>query len=440
MYESTEMTLDQIQTGMWTGDKQKQLEMVNAVLTGSVVPKTEDAVSTGGTDGGRPEEGQSVEPTTTDGQLSPSFDSSVNTESESEVTPLIDYEQEERERQARLNEFRAQQAQDEKERILLEKRETEERLEEERKANEELKNRLQMLTELQSQQHQAPNGTTNDDEDDEYVSDYAKRTRKELEELKAMYSANDPRIQKFIEKADQYEAKIQSELEARERQRAKEAADEAERKAYGSIREFQRTVPELQTSVDIQEVEKEYFQFRRDLSSATKAKSKEEFDRYMLDYFKGGEVKKLADGKGITLPKDYDTYQKVVELADMKRGVTYDPTLGKEIPILNDEGRQVTYRSLEEAYRVKNYPDEMNRIRKQVIQDYQNKLNEARSGARTLDNETTVQFTGGLTTDQVKQVLAWKPHEFINDPERRELVKQVYRSQGLDSPKIRGMK
>jgi hypothetical protein len=158
------------------------------------------------------------------------------------------------------------------------------------------------------------------------------------------------------------------------------------------------------------------------------------------DYLNGGNTKQIADEKGLKLPPDYDKYQAIVELNDMKRGVRYDSVIGKEVPILNDDGEQVKYRSFEEAYRVKNYYDEISNARRQASKDIAKKLDEAKNGATVLRNEQVDQFTAGLTADQEKEIINWHPREYMNNPEKLELVKQVYAKRGLEIPQYRGRK
>jgi hypothetical protein len=212
------------------------------------------------------------------------------------------------------------------------------------------------------------------------------------------------------------------------------------RKVFNGIREFQRNFPELQTSKDIEEIEKEYHQFRKDMARATKVSSVYELEKVLSDYFAGGEHKRMAEQKGIRPPEDYQKYLTFVELKDLKNGVQYDPVTGKEIPILNDEGNQVKYRSMEEAYIVKNYKRELEEARKRSSKEIAKKLSEANSGAVQLPSDYVGPAVTGMTVDQERAILKMHPREYMNDPQKFELVKKFYNNLGLDVPQYRGRK
>lgn len=429
-YEPIEMTAEEIRQGAYTGDKEKDLQMINAFLSGNVSVKQQEVSN---------EEPATLDKTVTE----------TSTEGETVTEPDFDVEEEERKR--RYEQFLkekelAAQIEEERKKQLLIAKQKEEEIKKEREARLELEKKLKELSELQQTktQQQSTTDSYTDDSEEEFVSDYARGTREKVDRLESLineFGSNHPKVKELEEEIRTFREEFKVVMEERQRKAREEEEKRQREKLYGGIREFQNRYPELKTTVDIEEVDRQYQQFRNDMAVAIKAKSVFELEQAIADYFAGGDYKKIADEKGIKAPVDYDKYQAIVELYDMKRGVKYDPVTGKENPILNDEGQRVTYRSLEEAYYVMNREKELADMRRKSSQEIAKKISQINGGAVELPSNMNGQVVQqGYTKDQVNTLLNTDIKAIINDPVKLDEFKRLSIAMGYDAPVYRGRK
>jgi len=408
--EIREMPVEEIRNSFNTGDTQKDIEMINGYLAGTVVPQ-------------KPQEEQT--------QVEPEIEPEIE---ETEI-PFVETDEykEEVERQKRYSEYLEQRRVEEYEDSLRKQQQLKEDFENEKKAREELEKRLQQLNEA-NERPPSPQSDLSEDEDDEYASEYAKRTRRELEQLKATVGATSPLVKELTDKI----AYLDREQAEKERLRNEQLRKETEEKKFKTIRDFQQKIPELTTQKDIREIEPEYTSFRKKIADLTKVKSVYELEKKIEDYRRGGETKAIADKHGISFPADCDKYLAILELVEMKRGVKYDPVLGKEIPILDDEGNPVRYRSLEEAYRVMNFDREIEKQKRGVYKEVSKKLSNIQDSAVSLPDEKVEKLTSGFTLEQEREIMNMNPKEWERDPEKRAMAEMVFRKRGLELPRFRG--
>lgn len=429
-YEPMEMTAEEIRQGAYTGDKEKDLQMINAFLSGNVSVKQQEV--------------SNEEPATLDNTVT-----ETSTEGETVTEPDFDAEEEERKRKyeqfLKEKELAAQIEEERKKQLLIAKQKEEE-IKKEREARLELEKKLKELSELQQTktQQQSTTDSYTDDSEEEFVSDYAKGTREKVDRLESLineFGSNHPKVKELEEEIRTFREEFKVVMEERQRKAREEEEKRQRDKLYGGIREFQNRYPELKTTVDIEEVDRQYQQFRNDMAVAIKAKSVFELEQAIADYFAGGDYKKIADEKGIKAPADYDKYQAIVELYDMKRGIKYDPVTGKENPILNDEGQRVTYRSLEEAYYVRNREKELADMRRKSSQEIAKKISQINGGAVELPSNMSGQVVQqGYTKDQVNTLLNTDIKAIINDPVKLDEFKRLSIAMGYDAPVYRGRK
>lgn len=429
-YEPMEMTAEEIRQGAYTGDKEKDLQMINAFLSGNVSVKQQEV--------------SNEEPATLDNTV-------TETSTEGETVTEPDFDAEEEERKRRYEQFLkekelAAQIEEERKKQLLIAKQKEEEIKKEREARLELEKKLKELSELQQTktQQQSTTDSYTDDSEEEFVSDYAKGTREKVDRLESLineFGSNHPKVKELEEEIRTFREEFKVVMEERQRKAREEEEKRQREKLYGGIREFQNRYPELKTTVDIEEVDRQYQQFRNDMAVAIKAKSVFELEQAIADYFAGGDYKKIADEKGIKAPADYDKYQAIVDLYDMKRGVKYDPVTGKENPILNDEGQRVTYRSLEEAYYVRNREKELADMRRKSSQEIAKKISQINGGAVELPSNMNGQVVQqGYTKDQVNTLLNTDIKAIINDPVKLDEFKRLSIAMGYDAPVYRGRK
>jgi hypothetical protein len=380
-----------------TGDPQKDLSIVNAILSGNVKIKENEEKKV-------IDEESIVE------------NNNQQIEDQKSNQPTVDFIQSELERQKLYAELVEKRRIEEKEELLLRNKEIEEKLIKERKDREELEKKLQELEQLKNERNKSSqlNDTINKDDDDEeeFVNEYTKKTRKMVEELKNSIGKDNPIISQLTDEV--YRIKQDYEQEKNERKRSLDLKKEQERqeKVFNNIRQFIIQHPELKPSKDISELDQEYKNFRRDIAYLTKSKTLKDLESAIEDYQKGGSVKELADQNGIKPFKDIDKYNFIAELLDFQAGLKYDSTKGQHIPILDENGVQVRYGSLEEAFNIKNYYNNLTNIKRQAYKDVSKKLEQFNNSPATLSPEQTESFKTNLTLEQEKEILNMNPKEF----------------------------
>lgn len=417
---------EELRKNMYSGDRQHDLELANAVLAGQVEIRS----------GESQEEGQSTE--TVESQVPESVNSEEITDPGVGVVPppVID---DEVDRQRRYNEFVEQQAKEERERYLANLREREEELKKEKAAREELEKKLRQLQEIKEQRPVNVGGTQEEiDEEEEYISGYAKKTRELVDELRGTVGSDNPVIRELVEKVSKFESEIKETKEREARITAEKQKKEAEDKFWENIRKFQKTAPEFNTDRDILDIKRDYERFQKDIIAVSQARNMKEFVAAIEDYYAGGKTKELAVQRGIKEVPEYKTFNELVDLIDFKNGVQLNSITGEEAPILDDQGNQVRYRSLDEAYKVKNFEKAVEQARKQSYKDVAKKLTQFSSAPVTLSDEQTEKFGIGLTVDQEREILNMDPMIWSRDPEKRKLVEMVYAKRGLEPPRYRG--
>lgn len=429
-----ELTAEEIKNGFNTGDRKKDAEMINSFLSGQVSIRSESDLDPSQE---LTDVGQDVTVEETPDQSIDTQDSETSVPDEGEPDTVNEYN-EQLEQQRAYAELLEQRRQEEHEEHLRKLKEREDELKREKDAREELETRLRQLEELREQRPTSPDNIPAEDEEDEYASEYVKRTRRMVEELKATVGATDPVVKELREKIESISSEYEAEREARRKHEKEKAEREAAERQYNTVRDFQKKFPELQTQKDIQEVEDEYFAFRKKVVDVTGVRNAADLDKKIEDYRRGGETKALLEKYGVKPPDGYDQYLNILDLIEMKRGYKYDPVLGKNVPILDDEGQPVRYRSLEEAYRIKNFEAEVTRKKQEAYKDIQKKLSEVQQSAVELPPDATEGFSTGLTAEQEREYLYMDPREWSRDPEKKRLVEMVYRKRGLDVPKFRG--
>jgi DNA repair exonuclease SbcCD ATPase subunit len=413
-------TPDQVQQAMNSGNRQKELETVNAVLAGNIEIKSTQPIPTSVVDN---QETQNQVVENKPEEIKPTED----------IVPT-----EEVDKERKYQEFLLQKEKEEKELYLIELKKKEDEFKREKIAREELEKKLQELSDLKKLEPSTSVNTQTDD-DDSYVAEYEKRTRKMVEDLKSQVG-DSPVVRELVDKIQ----KIESEYETRKQEVAKlqqeEVRKKQEDKVFDSIRELQMKYPELQTQKDIKEIDKDYLNFRKNIAFLVKAKNSLDVDRAIKDYYNNGEVKKLAEARGIKDVPDYNKYTTVADLIDLKNGIQRDPITGEERQIQDEFGNPVRYRSLDEVYKLSRYYDDLTNARQRTLKEVSKKLETIEQSPVTLRPEQIGEFTTGFSLEQEQEILNWKPEVWVNDPAKKKMVEEVYLKRGLEMPRYRGRK
>lgn len=411
---------EEVKAGMNTGDKQRDLEVIYSLLSGNVeIANTPNQ--------------ELSEPTEVDTPV----------ETNDENIPIVQSSyspvQDELEKERAYKELLEQQHREEQERYLSELKKSQELLDKEKKAREELEKRLQMQEELKRVETRTESVIAGEDSEDEYVSDYAKRTRELVEQLKSSVEQDLPtKVKESLERLERIESEYERERDEKRKTLEEDKVKREEEKLFDNIRRFQKAVPEFSTTVDIKNIDDEYRRFRKDIAFISKARNIPELEQAIQDYYNNGTTRELAEKNGIKEVPDYEKYTAIAELMDIKNGVQYDPITGEEKPILDEFGNSVRYRSLEEAYRIKNYYKEIENARKQSVREVAKKIDQFNNAPVTLNNTQTDVFSTGFSPEQERQLLNTRPEDWAKDPELRKKVELVYNKRGMTLPTYKG--
>jgi hypothetical protein len=353
----------------------------------------------------------------------------------------------ESERLAKYRKLIEQEKDVEKNRALAEKeaeiarkeREYQDRLAKQEIARQEAEKRLEEL-----QKQQSFNNPVHSDEEEEeevYASEYSKKTRQIVEELKASQKnslADDPKIQSLIKKLEVYDKEIENKRKEEEERRVKQAEEEHTRKLANEIRVFQDEYPELKTKMPIETISEHYNQFRKDLAILTKANSIVQLEHFIQDYVQGGATKELAEQHGVVIPDEYDKFLKIIELDEYRRGEKFNPSTGNNEPIYDSYGNKVRYRNLEEVYIIQNRNNQFNGIREAVTKDFEKKLTTLNQSAVTLDNNDTAYIGNEIVPATEIELMNLPPQDILRDPNKLKQLKLIYDKKGITAPKYRG--
>lgn len=407
---------------MNTGDRKHDLEMVNAILSGNVHV-------------GKQNEEGSVEEEPTNQDVSETED----TEQNEVVEPSVPNQDsiDELERQKKYIEMIEAREAEEREKVLLDLAEKEKAYAKEKEIRENLEKRIQ---EIENRKRVSSEFSQEDiDEDEEFVSDYTKKTRRMVEDLKSEFGSN-PRIEELSKDLSEIKSELERESRERKALQDKKAREEAMNKTFDTIRSFIKDKDEFKTTKDIKDIDAEYQIFRKDLAFVTKSKSKEELDRYTEEYKAGGPIKEVADQYGIKAPSDLDVYDKIADLIDFKNGKVYDPVLKSYTQLKDDSGNPVRYRSIDEAYNIKNYYNNLSQTKRSAYKEISKKLSLIENSPTQLSTDDTDSFRSSYTVEQELDIIKSDPKTWINDPDKLKMAKEVYAKRGLELPLYRGRK
>ena len=309
-------------------------------------------------------------------------------------------------------------------------------IDEERKRREEVEKRIKEMD------AQKPKGDSvySAEEDEELVSDYAKNTRKMIDDLKGQIgqtNTSDPKIHELEARLKKFEQEAERVKVEEDKTRK---AKEAEERIFNEVKTFQSKYPELQTKKNFGEVATEFNKFKESLASFAKVTSSEEVDRVLMSYFdenKGKKLREEAAKIGIVAPDEAEKFVHIAELVDMTRGFEYDPILERFVQIKNSVGETVRYRSIEESYKVKNYYNEINNAKKKVAKQISTKLNTIQNSPVTIDNNETRPIENGLSNEQVGEIVR-NAELYVTDRNRYELLKRAYAKLRAPAPEYRG--
>lgn len=296
-------------------------------------------------------------------------------------------------------------------------------------------------------QTQTTSPVHNPDEDDEYVTDFEKNSRRMIEELKTLISQNpnDPRVIEIDQRLKNFEKK-QTEIDENDRRKAEQKRrEELDAKLYTDVRDFQEKYPEFTTPIDVKELNDKYMTFRDQLANvfAVSLDNEQAINVLESKYFKkfdNGEVFNQMASKGINPPENVDRLREIIKYNDLRNGVALDDMSGVKTPIKDKFGRQVKYGSIEEAFIIKNFATLKVDAFKDASVEIQHRLNNRNDSAVILDNSHTTPIGEKMSEQEARYYIGLKPHEARKlSPDQRVKWTEAYGMFGQAPPKIPGM-
>ena len=282
------------------------------------------------------------------------------------------------------------------------------------------------------------------EDDPTYANDYEIKTRKLLLELRGEL-ANQKQTPEIVDKVNMIEQSLKEQSERQKKIDEEKARHEqiasSKKAVYDEVRDFQKTYKEFKTNEDIEKIEKEFLTFRSDVARAVNAKNDAQTDAAIETYLNGkseyaDNIRKKISDEGAAPPKEIDTFLKLSRIVDLKHGIEIDSVTGEEKLVKDRYGREVRYRSLDEAYKVSNYYDEMSKARREESLKLQEMINQRNNTAVVLSNTDTapVQKSGSVSKEYARKLLALHPRQYENDPKLYEEVRELYNRLGMQVP------
>ena len=419
------MTPDEISQKMDEGD----VDVINGVLGGTVVAKTEPQVS---------EEAVVQTEVNTEEEIKENIDGvEETTEIKPEVVPEVPAVNiDELEREANLAKLENERSQKEKERILVENRQLGQKLTQAKLAREEVEKQLQRQKEEQVRRESLVVPPTSEEES-EFASEISKANRKLIEDIADRMGTSDPVVQELAHKMAKYEAADDARKAEEETRKQKFEDEQTQKRLYSEINEVQTKYPELKTSKPVDQLENDIVEFKKNLIHVTKVTTEIELNKAIEDYYEGGTTRELADKHGIKPVEDYQTLTVLRDLVDLKNGIKVNKYTGEDELITDGLGQKVRYGSIEEAYKISNYYDTLNKTRLESIREIGAKITQRQNAPVTLSPSETAPIEETLSPDQKAQLLN-TPQKVLNaNPQLQQQVDKIYAELGMEPPKHR---
>lgn len=433
-----EMTKQEVDAAMAAGD----MNVINAVINKQIAIKSDEPEQQVNEMVAAPAPEMPVqEPVSTDTQMLE--ETPVQELAKEPVqSALLDAREAELEQERRYAKFQQEKYERERQEYL-------DKLKAEREEKERLKRQQeeaeQQLQALRNQYNQSPSpvGSTSDDDDDEVIfySEGERQTRRMVEGLeKSLNTVAKPEdIQDIKSQLQALKLKFEEVDRIKKEEADKERHKEQQNRTFRELEDF--TIRHNEYSFgekNVRDIFSDYNRFRQDLAVATNARNQEELEKYIANYVAGGEVKTLADEKGIKPVEKLSSFLDLADLLDMKRGRRLNKNTGRYEPILDDEGQPVRYRSLEEAYQVKNFYGVQNEALVRERQQLREKLNSIspQTTAVTLQPQEVSPIIGPEAKAMEDQrLINMDPRQYRNNPELAMKVNEAYQRMGLTAPK-----
>ena len=287
------------------------------------------------------------------------------------------------------------------------------------------------------------------DEDDEFASDYEKKTRLELAQLKSRIDinrSNNPDVTelrrelKDIKDAQTRIDQIKKDNDAKKHQ------EKLTQTLYDDVSSFQNGYSQFTTPKPVRDLNEDFLRFRDQLATvyAIDPKDQEAVNVLESKYFKrfdNSNVFNKMTERGITPPEGTDILRDIIKYNDLKNGYQVDDMSGKKIPVTNSFGKQVSYGTIEEAYIIKNHSTLRADALNEASVEIQNKIINHRQSAVEVGNGNAAPITSVPPQEETEYYIRLQAHEIKKlSPNQLEAWANAYRSvHKTEPPKIPGI-
>ena len=275
----------------------------------------------------------------------------------------------------------------------------------------------------------APQKLEEDTDDIELASNYSKNNRSDIENLKETIASlgtgvNSEALNAILDRVGKIEEANKTSEEERVNDKKRTDKEERQIKMFKSIDTFSADKEHLKLSKTTEEEYKEHTALRgriteymRTDDDAIVNKTLRGITANETPFYQG--LRKKMEDVGITIPEDTSNYLKLSDIVDLKMGVKYDPQTGGYNKILDDLGRQVCQRTIEDAYKLSNYSGNMDKARRDQSLLIQEQLNSKSDSAISIPPENLAQGNESdtMTQEQMNSILDMDARVIRRNPE-----------------------
>jgi hypothetical protein len=282
------------------------------------------------------------------------------------------------------------------------------------------------------------------DEEKEFASSFEKNTRKKIEliEKKLVETDNEDLKELIAMKDELRKLKEQQEAELK-RIKDEDEANKVRQIMYSEINDFQNRNERFRIGRPVEDARADFTRFADKVAKHLKLEDTREVNKaiYAIAYADTIQGKVLRDriaaSNDIVIPQDLKQYMDLVQVVDAKNGLRFNKLTGESEPIVDRFGNQVRYASMDEAYKVSNFYDEIAAARMEGVRKVQEKLETRDQSAKVIPSEQTSDPSRSmdLSDDRIGQLLKM-PASTFKDPKMKEELMAAYRKLGIEPPKI----
>lgn len=308
------------------------------------------------------------------------------------------------------------------------------RLAEEKRALEEEKERIRAEAERANREVKIE-----EDEDDiELAGTFSKNNRKLIESLKEEVSNAVPgeQLKALMDKIENLEKADQLRQARIEEENALKAKKERMNKLYSEVDQFRGKYENFKTGRSIAEMHKEQEQIRNAVAEITGYYDQSEIEKAVRGVQLGDKryekLKEKMEVAGVNIPEDADKFFNIAEIVDLKNGYKYNSITGEFDEITDEFGNHVVQRSIEDAYKLSDFSNQMANARRKESLEIQNILDNRDNSATTLPADKVGDAGNeAMSLEEIDTILSTSSDSIKRNPELQAKLEKAYKQLGI---------